>query len=233
MNRLFRLLPAVVVPALTTACVTPVTPNGAINEDYQAVLEKRHNYYTLKPGDVISIKLFNREGDLNQTDVRILDDGRSDVLFLDNYRLVGKTVKEVEEAFREEVVGREALETEISIQVLPSGEVVHLVGEFTRPASVPLTTKMTLNEAISAVGGFRITGDSDWALLRRPYLDPRVPELYRIDLNEDGEEIYLLPGDQVVLGRTFFAGFINYMREYVWALLPSANPFSFASAATF
>ena len=203
-----------------------------VNQAVWEILEQRHKHYQLKDGDTLTIKLYNREGDLNQDAILVLPDGRSDIFFLDSYELSGKTLAEVEAEFRRRIVG-EVLDTDVSLQVVPRGEKVHLVGQFERPATLDLTTTMTLHEAISAVGGLKVTGDTDWALLRRPYVNPRYPDRYRIDLNDDSEEIFLLPGDQVVLGRTFLASVIVYIREYVFGLLPGGSPASYASFATF
>ena len=43
---------------------------------------------------------------------------------------------------------------------------------------------------------------------------------YRIDLNDESEEIFLLPGDQIILERNFAAGVINYLREFIFGVIP-------------
>ncbi len=95
-----------------------------------------------------------------------------------------------------------------------------MVGEFERPGPLPLTVKMTIQEAISAAGGMKVTGDTDWALLRRPYSNHEEPDLFRVDLNDQTEDIFLLPGDQIVLNRTFLASVVLYVREYIFGFLP-------------
>ncbi|MBI4603858.1 MAG: polysaccharide biosynthesis/export family protein [Planctomycetes bacterium] len=217
--------------ALASSCA--VTRPEDVNRAYEDVLDQRHNRYVFKPGDQVSIRLYNRPGDLNQTDVLVLPDGKSDVFFMDGHLFLGKTVAELEAELKAKVAG-EVRDAEVSIQVAPKDEVAYLVGQFERPGTVTLTTKMTLHEAVSSVGGTRITGDTDWALLRRPYRDPRHPELFRIDLNDEVEQVFLLPGDQVILNRTFLAGLINYLREYVFGILPGgASPTSYGSFASF
>ena len=77
----------------------------------------------------------------------------------------------------------------------------------------------------------RITGDTDGALLRRPFMNPRFPDRFYIDLNDDSEEIMLLPGDQIVLGRNAVATVVHYIQEYVFGIFGTGS--SFAQWATF
>ncbi|HVR73902.1 MAG TPA: polysaccharide biosynthesis/export family protein [Planctomycetota bacterium] len=200
-----------------------------MNESFRDVLEQRHNHYKLKAGDTIAIKLYNRPGDLNQVASLVLPDGRSDLFFMDAHIVAGKTVSELEAELRARTI-TEVRDPEVSIQVAPSEETAYFVGEFLRPGPVVLTTKMTLHEAIAMVGGPRITGDTDWALLRRPFRDPSRAERFRIDLNDDSEGIFLLPGDQVILGRTFLAGVSNYLREYIFNMVPGASQIATGAA---
>ena len=168
-----RLLPRLLTLtplALATASCAVTRPED-VNAAYRDVLEFRHNNYQLKPGDTLSIRLYNRPGDLNQTEILVLPDGRSDIFFMDSHVFVGKTIPELEAEFKAKVAG-ELREAEVSLQVRPKDDVCYLVGQFERPGTVTLTTKMTLHEAISSVGGYKITGDSDYVLLRRPYRDP-------------------------------------------------------------
>lgn len=213
---------ALLLATIASSCA--VTRPEAVNAAYKDVLDQRFNHYALKPGDTLSIKIYNRQGDLNQTSMLVLPDGRSDLFFMDNHLFLGKTLSEVEAELRARISTEMPNAPEISLQVTPKEDVAYLVGQFERPGPVTLTTRMTLHEAISNAGGFRITGDSDYALLRRVYRDPRHPELYRIDLNDEVEQIFLLPGDQVILGRTFVAGLINYLREYIFGIIPGGSP---------
>jgi protein involved in polysaccharide export with SLBB domain len=119
--------------------------------------------------------------------------------------------------------------------VVPKGERVYMVGEFDRPGMIELTTKMTLGEAVSMAGGMKVTGDTDYALLRRPFMDPRHPDTYRIDLNEEAEQLFLLPGDQIILGRTWLATVIVYLQSYLFAVFgqPTSSVYQYASYAAY
>lgn len=207
---------------LSMGCIScasqPVTPPGRVNKVYREVLEQRHHHYRLKAGDTVTVQLYNRPGDLNQTDVIVLPDGRSDLFFMENIKLEGKTISEVQAEVKQRVA-REAKDAEVSVLVTPFMERVHMVGQFERPATLDLSVRMTLHEAVSAVGGMRITGNTDYALLRRPYLNPQHPDSFRIDLNDESEQIFLLPGDQVLLERNWCASVVHYLQEYVFFII--------------
>jgi protein involved in polysaccharide export with SLBB domain len=226
-SRSFRLLfPGIAL--LASAC--SVTPPSEVNLAFKEVIDQRLNHYTFREGDTLDVKFYNREHqELDQGPLAILPDGRSDLYFMNDFRLVGKTIPEIEAEMKARIVS-EVTKPEISIRVKPQGEVVYLVGQFEKPGIVNLTTKMTLQEAISAVGGMKVTGDTDYALLRRPFRNTKDPERFRIDLNDDSEAIILLPGDQVILGRTFLAEVVNYYREYFLSLFPSGVPYYSAVA---
>lgn len=219
------------LPALSSSgCFT--TELQEINDQYRDVIDQRLRQYRLKPGDVIRVALQDLDPEkFSQDRIVILPDGRTDLFFLDDYVARGKTVPEFERDLREKV--EEIVTTgEIRVQVEPAGESIYVVGQFERAprGAIALTNHMTLQQAIAEAGGLRVTGDTDWALLRRPYDDPLRPAIYRIDLNESGgEDLYLLPGDQIVLSRTALAGLINYLREYVFGIFPV--PSQFLSAA--
>lgn len=196
-----------------------VTRPSVINAKYADVFEQRHNHYKLKVGDSLSIRLYDLESDLNQADSLILSDGRSDLFQIPDYVLAGKTIDEVKEELKRGMAAEFRTRLpDVKIQVIPAPEFVYLVGEFQNPSQVPYTEKMTLQEAISVVGGLRVIADTDWALLRRPYLDPLAPDLFRIDLNDASEALYLLPGDQIVLGTTWLATIMVYLREYLFGV---------------
>jgi len=191
-----------------------VTSPALVNEIYKEVIDQRENHYELKDGDLVTVAFYNRVGDLNQNDARVLPDGRTDLFFMGNMRLSGKTVEEVEFEL-EQRMAPQVRTTDISVRISNRPEVVYMVGQFVNPSVVVLEKRMTLQQAISSAQGLEITGDTDWALLRRPHGNPRRPDLFRIDLSDESEDIFLLPNDQIVLDRNFVATVIEYIQEFL------------------
>lgn len=217
----------------STASGCAVTPLGVINKKYHQVLHQRHNNYLLKAGDVIRLETRQEDRLLNQTEILILPDGKTDLFYLHDYKAEGKSISEFEKELKSVVAPHIALD-DVRIQVQPSGEFVQMVGEFVVPSAVarnvPLTVKMTLQEAVASVGGLKITGDTDWALLVRPYHDPIHPELFRIDLNSLEEDIYLLPRDRVLLGRNTWGAIVHFLQQMIFGIVPP-NLTSFGALA--
>lgn len=214
-----------------TGCVVPP---GEINEAYKDVILQRHTQYQIKEGDVVKFEIASHADDLalNQSDLIVLPDGRSDLFNLSNYRFLGRTVTDVEQDLTRSLALKLDVEAlDIRVQVIPAGETVYLSGEFRRPAAIALGVKMTLQETLAAVGGTLVTGDTDWALLARPYGDPVKPGLFRIDLNNVEEDIYLLPGDRITLQRNLAGAVVNYLREFIFGILPTQTLGATAFAA--
>jgi protein involved in polysaccharide export with SLBB domain len=211
------------------SCAYPVMPPSEVNRVYREVIAKRHDTYLVKEGDTITLRLYDRAGDLNQVDVVVLPDGRADLFFMNNVRLAGRTLAEIEADIKKGMESQ-VRDTDLSIVVKPATDKVYMSGEFERPGSVDLTVDMTLHEAISAVGGLKVTGDTDYALLRRTYVNPQHPDMYRVDLNDVTEEIFLLPGDQIHLDRNACATVVHYIQVYVLGIFGAA-PISYATFA--
>jgi protein involved in polysaccharide export with SLBB domain len=205
--------------ALLAAC--GATPPREINEKYKSVLEQRAEQYAIKDGDVIDIDYWNEAAaDLEQAGRNVLPDGRSDLFFLDNHSVLGKSVPALEAEIKEAVKGQ-FQSPEVSIRVTPRLEEVVLTGEFERPGAIRLDRKMTLNDAIARAGGIRITAAPWAATLRRPYHDPAHPDVFTIDLLDDSEEIYLLPGDHIDLDRNVAALIVRIINEYIFGIIPA------------
>lgn len=209
--------------AVLTAC--EVTPPQEINEMYRDLIEERRLQYRIKPGDAVTLKIYKQEGDLSSQIFTITPDGRADPFFMDDYRFEGRTIPEVERDIQrllsKETSSPSVLPERVSVLVQPLGETVYMNGQFEKPDVVDLNVGMTVADAMAAVRGMKITGDTDYAILRRRFPDSVHQTRFRIDLNDTSEEIVLLPGDEVYLERTFLAEVINYLREYVFGVFPT------------
>ena len=214
-----RLLALVVL--LAASCAS--APNAmklsapAINQRYRDVIDLRETEYRIKPGDVLSVEIYAPDQqDLDQAEIIVRPDGRGEIFFLPDHLMAGKTVGELREEF-EARLRAQVRDAVVSIQVRPRGEQVYLAGQFVAPQVIDLSPGMTLGQAVTAVGGQRVTASS--AVLHRPFLDPENPEIFRLDLDTQSSMLILLPGDQIVLERTWCAKFVAYWQEYVLGLM--------------
>jgi len=205
-------------------------PAHLINEKYRAVLTQRDTSYHLKPGDILNIRFYNQDVDLNQALMTVLPDGRTDPYFMDDVVVAGKSVKELE-ADIVRYYARQVRVPEVSVQVTPAAEAIIIEGQFggqsrniaTATNIIPYTSNMTLVQAIGRVGGYNLTACMHEVVIRRYYLDPKHPDVFRINLRDYAdtpEDLILLPGDQIILERNWFILFRDYVDEYVWGMLP-------------
>ncbi|HLU47007.1 MAG TPA: polysaccharide biosynthesis/export family protein [Planctomycetota bacterium] len=203
-----------------------VTPPQEINRDYRETLERRRADYQIVPGDVLTVTIAGVPEDaIAQQTATVRPDGKIDLLHLHDFRAAGKTIPEVEAALRPNLVsgGFAAQGLEIAIDVLPEKPRVYLTGQFEVPGPIDFKPGMTIQDAIALGGGVRITADSDYVILRRPYGHPAGrSEWYRVDANDFEEEILLLPGDHIWVERNFAATVVAYLREYVFGIFPGS-----------
>src|SRR4030095_13622776 len=126
-NKSFSVIAGLLATGIVAASCE-VVPPAEVNAKYSDIIEQRKSNYRLKDGDTVSLKLYENDTDLNQVSLLVLPDGRTDALFMDNYKLSGKTVAEVEQEYKRRI-GTELLgarTTEVSVQVKPRGEKVHM-----------------------------------------------------------------------------------------------------------
>jgi protein involved in polysaccharide export with SLBB domain len=207
--------------AVLLLCGCRATPLPEINQRYRQVLLQRETQYRLKPGDVITLRFYNQDMELNQT-LLVLPDGRTDPFFMDDAQVAGKTIPELQEEIRRHYADQ-INQSEISMQVAPAGETVTVEGEVIRPSIQPYAIKMTLLQALGNSGGYKLTAHLRGVIVRRYFLDPRKPDVFRVNVNayaHTPEDLVLLPSDQIVVERTFLILIRDYIDEYVWGFLP-------------
>jgi protein involved in polysaccharide export with SLBB domain len=217
----------VLLGLLLAAC--KYTPIHEVNERYRDALLQRDLNYRIKAGDQVSIKFYKLDAEMNQA-LLVLPDGHSDPFFMDDAILAGKTVKELEEDIKKYYVAQIPANQEVSVQVVPTAESIIVEGELARPGTAnsgvstqPFTPKMTLSQALGNAGGYKITACLHSVVVRRSYLDPKHPEVFRVNLRDYPdipEELFLLPNDHIMVERNLVILVRDYINEYVWGFLP-------------
>ncbi|MGH9362765.1 MAG: polysaccharide biosynthesis/export family protein [Thermoanaerobaculia bacterium] len=204
---------------LAPACRS--TPIHEINEKYKAALEDRLQNYRIKAGDSITLRIYNQDSELNQT-VFVLPDGRTDPYFMDDQVVAGKSVKELEADIKR-FYADQVTNPEIFVGIAPSGETIILEGEVNRPMIMPLTLRMTLMQAFGQANGYRLTACLHTIIIRRSYLNPKNPDVFRVNLRKYAdipEELFLLPQDHIIVEKNWWILIRDYVDEYVWGFLP-------------
>lgn len=207
---------------LAGLCACESTPIRDINAKYKQALEQRWAEYRIKPGDTLALRFYNQDIDLNQGPLLVLPDGRTDPFFMDDAVVAGKTVKELEKDLAARYAGQ-VRNPEVSVSLTPAAETVIVEGEVLRPLPLPYTVRMTLMQAIGNAGSYKITACLHTVILRRPYLNPAAPDVYRIDLTkyyDTPEELFLLPSDHIIVEKNWVIYVRDWINEYIWGYLP-------------
>jgi len=181
-------------PAAPAAPATPPDPGGARLGASAAVDPKT---YIIEPEDILAIKVW-REPELSGT-FTVRPDGKISM------HLVGEIVAGglTPDQFQQRVV--EALQTVINRpQVVAAVHEVRskryfISGEVNRPGQYPLSTKVTIMEALSMAGGFREFADTKGIKVMRG--NERIKFNYKdvVKGKKLEQNIELKPGDHIVI----------------------------------
>ena len=201
----------------TTSIFSKRTSPAGVNEQYREVLYQRSTQYRIRPGDNLQVDFFGAT-EYSQT-LFVLPDGRADPFFMGNAVVAGKTVKEFEEEIKD-AYKDELNEPVVSVGVAPFPEVIYLVGTVLGPQTLPYRLNMTLTQAILEARNYLDTASLDDIILRRPYSNPRNPDIFYVDYYDESEEIFLLPDDEIIVTRTTWIVIRDYVREYIFGFVP-------------
>ena len=199
------------------ASCNAITPPADVNEHYREVLYQRSTQYRVRPGDVLQVDFFGQT-DYSQT-LHILPDGRADPYFMSNAVIAGKTVKELEEEIQDSYKN-ELNEPVISIGVQPFEEIVYIQGPMHTAQTLPYRLNMTLTQAIIQSSNNQDLASLNDLVLRRPYSNPRNPDIFYVSYYDKSEEVFLLPDDQIIMTRTSWIVVRDYIREYIFGVIP-------------
>lgn len=179
--------------------------------------------YRLQPGDAITVSFWG-DRELDQ-DVVVRPDGMISLPFVDEVRAAGLTPAELDGELTERYTG-ELAKPEITIIVRElSGQRVFVGGEVGEQGALPLTSGLTLLQAIQERGGFLTSARRRQVLLIRTGSDgTRLarsidlrPVLSGADPNAD---VALQPWDIVFVPRTKITNVDLFVEQYINRALP-------------
>ncbi len=134
--------------------------------------------YTLEPGDVVGIKVF-QEPDLDR-ELRVSQEGDLFLPLIGKVEAKGRTLAEVERTVREAYDRDFLVNPQITLVVLKyQVRTVNVLGSVNAPQAVeyPPEQRLTLLDAISRAGGFNRFADRRRVRLTRTLSDGRVENL--------------------------------------------------------
>ncbi len=182
-----------------TACASnnfPPAPRQVSLSDY---------HYVIGPGDALHIGVWQNP-DLT-TDVQVRPDGRISAPLVDGIKAAGLTPDQLADQIKQRIAKfvRDPVVTVVVSNFHGAlGQQISIVGAAARPQSIPYREKMTLLDAMIAVGGLTPYADGNAAVLIR---NQRHYALRLDDLLHHGimaDNVPLLPGDTIVIPQGWF-----------------------------
>lgn len=178
-----------------------------VNQELRAA--KSDYKYLIGPGD--SVEIFVWGNDELTVTVSVRPDGKITTRLVEDIQASGKTpsqlARDIEKAYSEYVKSAVVSVIVNGFVGLPSQQ-IRVVGEASKPLSIPYNKHMTLLDLMIAVGGLTDFADGNKTVLIR-YVDGKR-EMYGLrveDLVKDGDisaNIALWPGDVVIIPEAWF-----------------------------
>ncbi len=187
---------------------------GCASKNYPPVSQElrgaKSNYkYVIGPGDSVEIFVWGNE-ELTVT-VPVRPDGKITTRLVEDIQASGKTptqlARDIEKAYSEYVKSAVVSVIVNGFVGIPSQQ-IRVVGEASKPLSVPYNKHMTLLDLMIAVGGLTDFADGNQTVLIRHTKGSR--EMYGLrleDLLKDGDisaNIALWPGDVIIIPEAWF-----------------------------
>lgn len=180
-------------------------------EEAPATMPAGSDYtYLIGPGDSLGIFVW-RNPDLTVGSVPVRPDGKITIPLVEDLQASGRTstelARDVEEALSQYI--REPLVTvTVNGFVGEYSEQVRVVGQATRPATIPYRRDMSVLDVMVAVGGLTDFAAGNKASIIR--VEDGAQKQYRVrldDLIRDGDisaNVHLRPGDIVIIPEAWF-----------------------------
>jgi polysaccharide biosynthesis/export protein VpsN len=161
---------------------------------------------TLGPGDVFTLDMVG-EKDLPR-DYQVASDGTVDFPYVHRMKVQGLEPQQVARTVRERLIAQRILiDPSIIVTVKEyNSKRVTVLGQVQRPGSFPLTTGMTLVQAISNAGGLNAIANGERVNLTRKDKQGATTVVLSFDSITDGRspDIPLQAGDQIYVHERVF-----------------------------
>ena len=196
-----RLLAPLAVVAVVAGCQTPYppAPAAAASPDYN---------YLIGAGDTLSILVW-RNPELSQS-VPVRPDGKITTALVEDLPALGKDpttmARDIEKALSKFI--RDPVVTVIVTGFVgPYSEQIRVIGEASKPQTLPYRQKMTLLDVMIAVGGITDFADGNRASILRTSENNAQYTVRLKDLLKRGDfsaNVDVKPGDVLVIPQSYF-----------------------------
>lgn len=186
MRSLFKLWLVFALVLGLAACAGPNAPRLA-DADYAA--PGQDVQYTLSAGDKIHVIVFGEE--TLTGDYVLTSGGNLSFPLVGNIPATGKTVEQLQASLAKALSDGYVNKAQVSIQVV-SFRPFYILGEVNRPGEYPVSTGLTLQQAVAAAGGYTYRANNHRAYLKRA----NETSEHLVDL-DDNRTVVIRAGDTI------------------------------------
>ena len=186
----------------------PLALGACASNDYPAApsqVSLSNYHYVIGPGDTLHIGVWQNP-DLS-TDVEVRPDGRISAPLVAGIKAAGLTPDELAAKIKQRI-GHYVRDPVVTVVVSnfhgALGQQVSIVGAAARPQSIPYREKMTLLNAMIAVGGLSPYADGNAAVLIRGHKRYALHLDALLHRGNMADNVPLLPGDTIVIPQSWF-----------------------------
>lgn len=158
------------------------------------------------PGDVFTMQIVS-EKDL-PAEYQVASDGTVDLPYIQTLQVAGLEPQEVARIVRQRLIDKKVLDDPIVVVQVKDykSRTVILLGQVAKPGSFPLTTGLTLMQAISLAGGLSQIADDDNVTLTRKMTEGTKTVTISVDAITDGKapDVPLQAGDRIYVPARLF-----------------------------
>ncbi|WP_425228644.1 polysaccharide biosynthesis/export family protein [Sphingomonas sp.] len=184
--------PVTAAPAPSAAAVTPAVTTTAAPTPAAGSEDE----YTLASGDKIHVIVFGEE--TLTGDYVITSGGNLTFPLVGTLRATDKTVEQLQTALTTALADGYINNPRVSIQVV-SFRPFYILGEVNRPGEYPVSTGLTLQQAVASAGGYTYRANNRRAFVKRA----NETQERLIDLRE-GVPVVVHAGDTIRIGERHF-----------------------------
>jgi len=156
--------------------------------------------YRIVAGDVLEISVWKEEGLTNKALVR--PDGGISFPLVGNLQAEGQTAEQLKKELAKRLA--EFLsDPAVTVSIISTNQKVYVVGKVNKPGEVPLTSHITVTQALSMAGGLSAFADEDDIKILRRSGNQTISLPFDYKSVSDGEDleqnIELINGDVVLV----------------------------------
>jgi protein involved in polysaccharide export with SLBB domain len=181
------LIPSACVAASSSQVAPAPSAAAAVSTD---------NEYTLAPGDKVRVIVFGEETLTGE--YVITSGGNLSFPLVGNMKVTDKTVEQVQVALAAALADGYVNNPRVNIQVI-SFRPFYILGEVNRPGEYPVSTGLTLQQAVASAGGYTYRAN-----LKRAYLKRANDTEEKLLIVKSSGPVIIRAGDTIRIGERHF-----------------------------